>query len=131
MLITPSTSSLKALRSRPAVLVVLVTTLSLVLPAQACDPEDLAREYRSLCEVTQTSVRELTASLGERINAETRTLVLAKADESRKLCLDDKYDDGMKLAMRAARLLGNAEVRQGLPGESFAAAASPVAVAQK
>jgi hypothetical protein len=124
-------SALKALRSRPAVLVVVATTLSLVLPAQACDPEDLAREYRSLCEVTHTSVRELAASLGDKINAETRNLVLAKADESKKLCLDDKYDEGMKLAMRAARLLGNSEVRQGLPGENFAAAASPVSVAQK
>lgn len=48
------------------------------------------------------------------------------------MCLDDKYDEGMKLALRATRLLGNAEARQGLPGERFAdAGGAPVSLATK
>lgn len=91
----------------------------LAFPAQACDPADLAREYRSLCEVAPATLRQLVESLGDGLKPETRTAVLARADEAVKLCQDDRYDDGMKLAMRAARLLGNGEMRDGLPGERF------------
>lgn len=117
---------------RRAALCGLAAALTLAAPAYACDPEDLAREYRSLCSVTHTTLKDMAEALGPSLAADTRTLVLAKAEEAKKLCLDDKYDEGMKLALRATRLLGNAEARQGLPGERFAdAGGAPVSLAAK
>lgn len=109
--------------NRARLLPVVTLAALLAVPAQACDPEDLIREYRSMCAVAPSALRELVTSLGDGIRPETRAAVLARADEALKLCRDDRYDDGMKHALHAARLLGNGETRDGLPGERVSAAA--------
>jgi hypothetical protein len=93
--------------------------LSLGQVALACDPEDLKREYRSLCVVPSESIRSLlkqTSLMPE----ETRKMIEAKAEEARSLCEADRYDDAMILAMRVARALGSAEHEAGIPRERFA-----------
>jgi hypothetical protein len=93
--------------------------LSLVQTASACDPEDLKREYRSLCVVPSDSIRSLLKQTGT-VPDETRKMIEAKAEEARGLCEADRYDDALMLAIRVARALGSAEHEAGVPRERFA-----------
>ena len=47
------------------------------------------------------------------------------------MCLADKYDDAMKLAVRVAKALGSVEQEAGLPREQFAAGTGGTQVASK
>jgi hypothetical protein len=90
-------------------------------PAFACDPEDLKAEYRSLCATPTDAVAELVEATAARLDSEAASLLSAKAKESQALCLADRYDDAMRLAVRVAKALGAAERDAGLPRERFAA----------
>lgn len=106
-----------------------IAGLAMATPAMACDPEDLAREFRSLCEVSHVGVRQAAEALGASLKVEARAEILAKVEKASALCQDDRYDDGIKLAVEAARLLGNIEIRQGLPGIQSAQAPSATTLA--
>jgi hypothetical protein len=90
-------------------------------PALACDPEDLKAEYRSLCATPTDAVADLVGTAVARLDPETASLLNAKAKESQALCLADRYDDAMRLAVRVAKALGAAERDAGLPRERLAA----------
>jgi hypothetical protein len=93
-------------------------------PAGACDPEDLKAEYRALCATPADMAGELVKASGARLKADVHAQLTAKAKEAHALCLADKYDDGMRLAMRVAKALGAAEQEAGLPREQFTAISS-------
>lgn len=117
-------------RTRSTRLPVLVfASLALATPAMACDPEDLAREFRSLCEVSHAGVKQAADALGASLKAEAKAEIIAKVEKASALCQDDRYDEGIKLAVEAARLLGNIEIRQGLPGIQSAQAPSATTLA--
>jgi hypothetical protein len=77
--------------------------------AQACDPEDLAREYRSLCAVTHEGARDMV--LKSAVNEGVKSGLIAKINQAKALCENDKYDDGMRLSLHTARALGQAEIQ--------------------
>jgi hypothetical protein len=102
----------------------LMMPLALLLataPAGACDPEDLKAEYRSLCATATDTTAQLVAATAGRLPQDVATLLVAKAQEAQGLCLADKYDDAMKLAVRVARVLGSAEQEAGLVRDRLAA----------
>jgi hypothetical protein len=105
----------KAIVAGPVALVLIAA------PALACDPEDLKAEYRSLCATPTDAVAELVGATVARLDPETASLLSAKTKESQALCLADKYDEAMRLAVRVAKALGAAERDAGLPRERLAA----------
>jgi phage tail sheath gpL-like len=90
-------------------------------PAGACDPEDLKAEYRNLCATPTDAIATLVAATAGKLKPEMATLLASKAKEAQDLCLADKYDDAMKLAVRVAKALGSAEQEHGLPRERLTA----------
>jgi hypothetical protein len=105
--------------------------LGSIAPAFACDPEDLKAEYRSLCATPTDAIAQLVSATASRLKPEAAAQLLAKAKEAQAMCLADKYDDAMKLAVRVAKALGSAEQEMGLPREQFAAAKGGTQVAAK
>ena len=104
---------MRALFAAPLALLVAVA------PAGACDPEDLKAEYRSLCATPTDAVAQLVAASSARLNPDIATSLIAKAKEAQAMCLADKYDDAMRLAVRIAKALGAAEHEAGVPREQF------------
>ena len=102
-----------------------------VVPAVACDPEDLKAEYRSLCATPTDAIAQLVAMTAPRLKPEAAALLTAKAKEAQALCLSDDYDDAMRLAVRVAKALGSAERDAGLPAEQLAGMAGGMQVATK
>jgi hypothetical protein len=101
-----------------------------VAPALACDPEDLKAEYRNLCATPTDAIATLVAASAGKLSPETAAQLTAKAKQAQQMCLDDKYDDAMRLAVRVAKALGAAEQAAGLPRERLteAPAATRLAV---
>lgn len=97
-------------------------TFGSVAPAFACDPEDLKAEYRNLCATPTDAIAGLVQASAARLKPEAAKLLATKAKEAQQMCLDDKYDDAMKLAVRVARALGAAEQEASLPREQLTAA---------
>jgi hypothetical protein len=102
-----------------------------VAPAGACDPEDLKAEYRSLCATPTDAVAQLVAASTARLPQEIAASLIAKAKESQAMCLADKYDDAMRLAVRVAKALGAAEHEAGVPREQFTEASGSLKVVAK
>jgi hypothetical protein len=100
-------------------------------PAGACDPEDLKAEYRNLCATPTDAIATLVGATIGKLKPETATLLAAKAKEAQDLCLADRYDDAMKLAIRVAKALGSAEQEQGLPGERLTEAPATTKLAMQ
>jgi hypothetical protein len=100
-------------------------------PAGACDPEDLKAEYRNLCATPTDAIATLVGATAGRLKPETATLLASKAKEAQDLCLADKYDDAMKLAIRVAKALGSAEQEQGLPRERLTEAPAATRLAAR
>ena len=90
-----------------------------IAPAGACDPEDLKAEYRSLCATPTDAVAQLIAASSARLGPDIATSLAAKAKEAQAMCLADKYDDAMRLAVRIAKALGAAEHAAGVPREQL------------
>jgi hypothetical protein len=105
------THALKALAGVPLALALGVA------PAGACDPEDLKAEYRNLCATPTDLIMTLVEANAAKLKPEIRAELIAKAKETQALCLADKYDDAMRLAVRVAKALGAAEQEAGLPRE--------------
>jgi hypothetical protein len=95
-----------------------------VAPAGACDPEDLKAEYRSLCATPTDAVAQFVAASTSRLKPEIARSLIDKAKEAQAMCLADKYDDAMRLAVRVAKALGAAELEAGVPREQFTEASS-------
>ncbi len=108
---------------RPSLLIAAAGLIALgsIAPAFACDPEDFQAEYRSLCATPTDAIAQLVASTAPKLKPEVAAQLTAKAKEAQAMCLADKYDDAMKLAVRLAKALGSAEQEAGLPREQFAA----------
>lgn len=104
---------------------------AVIMPAIACDPEDLKTEYRSLCATPTDAIAQLVSTTAPRLKPEIATLLTAKAKEAQALCLSDDYDDAMRLAVRVAKALGSAEREAGLPAEQLAAGPAGMQVATK
>lgn len=100
-------------------------------PAGACDPEDLKAEYRNLCATPTDAIASLVQASAGKLKADVAQLLAAKAKQAQQMCLDDKYDDAMKLAVRVARALGSAEQETGLPKEQLTAAPGLTQLAQQ
>jgi hypothetical protein len=105
--------------------------LQAVAPAFACDPEDLKAEYRSLCATATDTTAQLVAATASKLKPDAAALLTSKAKEAQAMCLADKYDDAMRLAVRVAKALGSAEQEAGLAREQFSAAPSETRVAAK
>lgn len=105
--------------------------LGSIAPAFACDPEDLKAEYRSLCGTATDTTAQLVSETASRLKPEAAAQLVAKAKEAQAMCLADKYDDAMKLAVRVAKALGSAEQEAGLPREQFALGTGSTQVAAK
>jgi hypothetical protein len=95
-----------------------------IAPAGACDPEDLKAEYRSLCATPTDAVAQFVAASTARLKPEIARSLIDKAKEAQAMCLADKYDDAMRLAVRVAKALGAAELEAGVPREQFTEASS-------
>ncbi len=93
--------------------------LAAITPAFACDPEDLKAEYRSLCATPTDAIATLVAASAGKLAPDEAALLKAKAKQAQQMCLDDKYDDAMNLAVRVAKALGSAEQAAGLPREQL------------
>ena len=106
-------TSMRALIAAPLALLVAIA------PAGACDPEDLKAEYRSLCATPTDAVAQLVAASSARLGPDIATSLAAKAKEAQAMCLADKYDDAMRLAVRIAKALGAAEHAAGVPREQL------------
>lgn len=100
-------------------------------PAFACDPDDLKAEYRSLCATPTDAILALVEAAAPRLSPERGSSLIAKAREAKALCEGDKYDDGMRLAIRVARALGAIEQEQGLPQERLTAAPQAAVLAAR
>ena len=107
------TSILKAFSIAPLAIALAIT------PAGACDPEDLKVEYRALCATPTDAISSLVEASAARLKADIRDQLIAKAKEAQALCIADRYDDAMRLAVHVARALGSAEQQAGLPGGSL------------
>lgn len=105
---------------RKLTLAACLAALVAVPPALACDPNDLIAEYRSLCATPTDLINGLVEASGARLKPEARAVLAGKAREAQALCLADKYDDAMRLAVRVAKALGAAEQEAGLAPERLA-----------
>jgi hypothetical protein len=110
---------------------VAMIALQAVTPAFACDPEDLKAEYRSLCATATDTTAQLVAATAGKLKPEAASLLMSKAKEAQAMCLTDKYDDAMRLAVRVAKALGSAEQEAGLARERFSAAPAGTQVAAR
>ncbi|MCA3651461.1 MAG: hypothetical protein IOC54_06425 [Methylobacterium sp.] len=119
--------------SRPSLRIAAAGLIALgsIVPAFACDPEDLKAEYRSLCAKPTDAIAQLVAASASRLKPEAAVQLTAMAKEAQAMCLADKHDDAMKLAVRVAKALGSAEQEAGLPREQFAAGTGGTQVAAK
>lgn len=99
-----------------------LVALACSAPALACDPEDLKTEYRALCATPTDAIAALVNASAGKLSPKDRSLLTGKAKQAQQLCLEDKYDDAMKLAVRVARALGGAERDAGLPKDPLAEA---------
>ncbi len=115
----------------PRIFAASLIALGSIAPAFACDPEDLKAEYRSLCATPTDAIAQLVDATASRLKPEAAAQLTAKAKEAQAMCLADKYDDAMRLAVRVAKALGSAEQEAGLPREQFAAGSGSTQVAIK
>jgi hypothetical protein len=95
-----------------------------VAPAFACDPEDLKAEYRNLCATPTDAIAALVQATAGKLPSEAAAQLTAMARQAQQMCLHDKYDDAMRLAVRVAKALGAAEHAAGLPREQLTQAPS-------
>jgi hypothetical protein len=102
-----------------------ITALALIAaPAVACDPEDLKAEYRALCATPTDLAVTLVGASAAKLPREMATHLLEKAKHAQALCLADKYDDAMQLAMRVVKVLGSIEQEVGVPRDQLALSAT-------
>jgi hypothetical protein len=103
----------------------------LSVPAVACDPEDLLREYRAMCiepvELAETMFKISVLADDAKASAE----FVRRADEAKKLCAADKYGEAFTIALKLGRYLGRAEQARGVTGDVFADASSSTKLAER